>query len=171
MATLDKTTLENVIVEDYFNDTVVLIADSVTTGTPPNETTDYEELVFLSLSADQDIGELSSTVSDVGNDLSINIYGNHKLEIFDQNIIKTITRGSSDLIEEPLTSNSFGDLDPEQQQCFSYQIDTRTITVNYTLAYASIPPLGGLSSLETVNFTQNVTNDYSVSIPTFLTFI
>ena len=106
---------------NYFNDTLTLIADSITTGAPPNETTNYEQLEFFSLSADVDIGELSSDVTTVGNDLSINIYGHHKLEIFDQNIIKTITRGSSDLIEEPLITQSFGDLDPEERQVFSFE--------------------------------------------------
>lgn len=167
MATLDKNILNSVLVENAFNESVTLVADSLVNQT----ITLYETLEFLSLSADQDIGELSSNVYDSGNNLVIDISGNHKLEIFDQNIIETIKRGSSDLLEEPLTSNSFDELDSEERQCFNYQIDTRTITVNFTITYSSIPPGGNLSSLETSNFTQDVSNDFSISIPIFLTFI
>lgn len=170
MATLDKTVLIPVDVEENFSDSLLLSAYSITTGVPPSEITRYEQLEFISLSADQDIGNLIIMAMDSGNNLSISISGSHKLSIFDQNEIKTITRGSSDLIEPPLTSDSFDDLDPEEKQCFSYVIDPRfTITINYTLTYRST--FDGLSSFETVDFTQVVSNDWDRYIPTFLTFI
>lgn len=162
MASLNKSSIEPVQVEDYFNDTILLVADYLTT--------DYESLVFVSLTADENIDALSSTAILIGDDLSINIYGKHKIKIFDQNIIKSISRGSSDLLETPLITNSFDTLDPIERQVYSYQIDQRTIPITFTLQYISIPPLG-LSSLETVNFTQQVFNDYSSTISTFLSYI
>lgn len=170
MATLDKTALISVDVEENFTDQIKLIADSQTSGVPPNEITEYESLEFVSLSADQDISELSSFASQDNNDLVITISGNHKLELFDQNEIKAITRGSSDKLEDPIITDSFDDLNPDDQQVFSFIIDQRlSITVNFELEYIST--FQGLSSLETANFTQVVSNDWDRYIPTFLTFI
>jgi len=166
MATLNKTVLEEVLVEDYFYDTIILIADSRIIGTPPNETTEYESLSFISLTANEDITELSSNNIASGEDLNINIFGNHILELFDQNVIKSIPRGSSDLIDIPLTSNGFDEIDPIENQVFSYIADQRTITVTFDLKYNS-----SFDGINNISFTQQVSNDYSVGIKTLSSYI
>lgn len=170
MAELLQSTISPVIVETTFTDSVELSAEIRTVGISPNTTTETESLSFISLSADQVIDEIEVTPSFVGDNINVALSGNHMIEIFDQNVILSIPRGSSDLISTPLTSTGFSEIDPDDSQVYKYIVDQRTITVTFALTYTynfpSEPPLTA-----TDYFTQDVTNDYSVSIPTFLEHI
>jgi hypothetical protein len=170
MAELLQSFISPVLVEETFTDSVELSAETRTVGVEPNTSTQTESLSFISLSADQPIDDIVVNTSNNGDNITVSLSGNHMIEIFDQNVILSIPRGSSDLIDTPLTSTGFSEIDSDERQVFKYIVDQRTITVNYALTYTYNfpfePPLTA-----TDYFTQDVSNDYSVSIPTFLEHI
>lgn len=166
MAELLQSNIATVTVEDTFTDSVEISAEERIVGM----LTETESLSFISLSADEIIPEINITDSFSGDNLIVALSGNHVFDIFDQNEILSIPRGSSDRIDTPLTSNGFEDLDPDERQVYKFVVDQRTITVTYTLTYAHRFPSEDWT-ISTDTFTQNVENNFNVPINTFLQYI
>lgn len=85
----------------------------------------------------------------------ITISGYYDASIFDQNIIKTITRGKSDKLEAPTEVRSFNSINTTKQ-VISFKPDPRnSITFSYEVITSDGQDI----------VTQEVLNDYSRAIP------
>lgn len=160
-----KTQFDGVTVGDVINDFILVTGEVVGPNTEMLTPTGYDVDIGNSR-----IPNLDVDLVQVGGDFRVDLSGTHEYALFDQISIKSITRGSSDLIEEPSEDTSFNDIDPVEQQVFNYQPDPRpTITITITV-YFDIT-LGVSMSSDSLQFTQVVTNNYDDIAETLLQYI
>jgi hypothetical protein len=137
MPTPSKTEFDEVFVETEFSDSVSITFDDLILG----EITDVVSSIL------EDSINITFTTD------TVSISGKYTLELFDQHVLKYITRGSSNRFETERITDDFSKIDANTEQIFDYSPDSRNmITITYTIE----------TTEGDVEVTQDVFNNYSI---------